>query len=103
MLATYITTSTTNDLQDTYHVVRYLKGTPTLGLTFSSNGLIQLFSFIDASYSQHADAKGQGGMTMSIGPYDASFYSKSRKIKLMARSSTEDEIQALDSAVYETV
>ena len=42
VLATYITTSTTNDLQDAYHVVKYLKGTPTLGLTFLSTGIIEL-------------------------------------------------------------
>ena len=72
-----------------------------MGLRFSSHGPIELFGYVDASYLAHEDAKGHTGMSYSIGEGNAAFYSRSFKQKLVGRSSTEAEIQALDQAVVE--
>ena len=72
-----------------------------LGLTFSAYGHVELFGYVDASYLAHDDAKGHSGMSYTIGENNAAFYSRSFKQKLVGRSSTEAEIQALDQAVVE--
>ena len=100
-LATKLAKPTAYDRKQAIRVVKYLAGTPTLGLTFSSNGPIELFGYVDASYLAHPDAKGHSGMSFTIGEDNAAFYSRSFKQKLVGRSSTEAEIQALDQAVVE--
>jgi hypothetical protein len=99
-LATKLGNPTAFDRKQAIRVVKYLAGTPTLGLTFSSFGPIELFGYVDASYLSYTDGKGHSGMSFSIGD-DAAFYSRSFKQKLVSRSSTEAEIQALDQAVVE--
>ena len=100
-LATKLAAPTAYHKKQALRVVKYLAGTPTLGLRFSSHGPIELFGYVDASYLAHEDAKGHTGMSYSIGEGNAAFYSRSFKQKLVGRSSTEAEIQALDQAVVE--
>jgi hypothetical protein len=100
-LATKLASPTAYHKKQALRVVKYLAGTPTLGLTFSSNGPIELFGYVDASYLTHDDAKGHSGMSYTIGEDNAAFYSRSFKQKLVGRSSTEAEIQALDQSVVE--
>ena len=73
------------------HVVKYLNGTVGLGLTFTASSLIELFAYIDASYNSHADTKGHTGICIAIGNDNTSFQSKSRKPKLVVKSSIEAE------------
>jgi hypothetical protein len=98
-LATYTAKPTEYHLQIAHRIIKYLINTKTLGLTFSPDGPIQLFSYVDASYNSHSDAKSHSGFTFSIGNNTAAFHSKSSKQKLVTRSSTESEFFALDSAV----
>ena len=100
-LATKLSQPTVYYRKQALRVVSYLAGTPTLGLTFSAKGPIELFGFVDASYLTHDDAKGHSGWSFSLSEHDAGFYSKSSKQKLVSRSSTEAEIQALDMAVVD--
>ena len=100
-LATKLAKPTAYDRKQAIRVVKYLAGTPTLGLTFTSHGPVELFGYVDASYLTHPDAKGHSGMSFTIGEDNAAFYSRSFKQKLVGRSSTEAEIQALDQAVVE--
>ena len=54
---------------------------------------------MDASYSIHFDSKGHTGVLISLGKDRCTVMAKSVKQKLVARSSTESELIALDDAL----
>jgi Reverse transcriptase (RNA-dependent DNA polymerase) len=101
VLATHVSAPTNDHLQQAYHVVRYLSTTRHLGLTFSPNGPVTMVSYVDASYNLHPDAKGHSGIAFSLGLENAPFLHKSIKQSLVARSSSESEIAAVDRAVVD--
>ena len=99
LLSTKLTTANKLDIQAALHIVRYLAGTRDLGLIFSSEATEKLFTYIDASYLTHSDAKSHSGMTYRLGCNTGSFFSRSQKQKLVTRSSAESELCALDKVV----
>ena len=84
-------------------ILSYVKTTQTLGITFTSDGPIQLFGHADASYNCHDDARSHTGLSYTIGTNTAAFHSRSSKQKNVTRSSTEAELYALDSCVTDIV
>jgi hypothetical protein len=95
-------------------VVRYLKGTIQLGLTFTSvkdhslQDYIQLVLYADASYITHKDGKSHSGITLHIKSdiiqnvdstenvvSTAPFYASSTKQSNVSLSSTEAEIEPI--------
>jgi hypothetical protein len=58
-----MTEATKTDIQDGFHSVKYLKGTPNLGLTFANNTEPILEAFIDASHLLHWDSKDDSGLS----------------------------------------
>jgi hypothetical protein len=76
-------------------VVRYLAGTPTIGLQFTASDM-QPRIYADASHSLHADGRGQGGVIITLG--SAPIFCRSFKIKSVTRSSSETELVALEDA-----
>ena len=85
-LATHVTAPTEYDLQEAYHVVRYLYNTKHLGLTFDAHGAITMYGYVDAAYNIHQDAKGHTGIHFTLGKQDAPFDHKSKKQSLVATS-----------------
>ena len=69
------------------HVLRYLRYTSELGLTyFTTDGAI-LHGHVDASYGTHLDGDSQGAHLLSIGKYSAPIYTHSSKIGRLIPSS----------------
>ena len=54
-------------------ILEYLASTPELGLTFSSQEGVVLYSTVDASYGNHDDSKSHSGCTLHIGRDSGSF------------------------------
>jgi hypothetical protein len=101
-LATRMTEATQSDIEDGLHIVKYLKGTPQLGLTFASGMEPILEAYMDASHLLHWDSKGHSGLAYRLGTSKtACFDFSSRKQSLVTRSSTESEIFVIDKGVYD--
>jgi hypothetical protein len=79
-----------DDYKKLTRVMRYLQGSIELKLALSADGSGAIQWWVDASYGVHADMKGHTGGTMSMGK--GSIYSTSSGQKLVARSSTENEL-----------
>ena len=87
------------------HILRYLKGTRTLGLTFSANpssSSSTLTGYADASWGEDLDTrKSQTGYVFMLGNASVSWNSKLQKT--VALSSTEAEYVSLSAAVQEAL
>jgi len=94
-LATRSANPTVEDFSKLMRVVRYLAGTPTIGLQFTASDM-QPRIYADASHSLHADGRGQGGVVITLG--SAPIFCRSFKIKSVTRSSSETELVALEDA-----
>ena len=102
LLATRVTEATQSDIEDGLHIVKYLKGTPDLGLTFTNNVDSVLVAFLDASHLQHWDSKGHSGLCYRLGRYrSACFDFCSKKQSLVTRSSSESEIYVIDKGCHD--
>jgi hypothetical protein len=104
-LATRKENCTEKDWQALKRVLRYLKGTRHIGLTFTPSNtgqreaVIRLFSWTDAAYAVHVDSRSHLGTCMSIGKHNtAKFQQTSAKAKRNHLSSTEAEVDAGVSA-----
>ena len=99
-LSTNIMNANDEYINDGKYIIKYLKGTKDLGLTFSTKVKPILVGYVDASYLTHEDAKSHSGICYSLGQGStACFFSKSAKQKLVTRSSAEAELYALDISV----
>ena len=85
-------------------VCTYLLNTIDLTLAFTPDSDMKIVSWIDASYAIHQDAKGHTGVIISMGNNKGSpIFLRSRKQKLVTRSSTESELVALHDASPQVV
>ena len=71
-------------------ILKYLKHTRTLGLTFHK-GDIHLYATADAAFDVYPDSKSHSGGTIHLGSNSASFFSMTQKQPIIADSSTEAE------------
>lgn len=90
-LATKMQSPTHGDYKKLTRVVRYLKKYPDIGVTLGGreNGY-EFEAHADASHHVHPDAKGQGGILLTMGK--RAVYAKTFKLKLTTMSSTESEL-----------
>jgi hypothetical protein len=107
-LCTRLKEPTEQDMAKLIKVMQYVSGTAEFGMVYSSGDEhLNVFAWIDASYAVHADAKGHSGTIVSVGNASATsgniIYVKSRKQKLVARSSTEAELIALHDGLPQVV
>lgn len=107
-LCTRLKCPTSEDLDKLERVMRYIAGTINHGIVYSAGSAdLRVFAWIDASYATHDDAKGHSGTIISVGSVPGSngniVYIKSRKQKLVARSSTEAELIALHDGLPQVV
>jgi hypothetical protein len=96
------TKATNLDLQALFRVLRYLNGTRDLGITLCKDvtlpKVVQLHAYEDAAYGVHSDSKSHSGYCFSLGPFNnGMFYARSFKQTNVALSSTEAEINPLES------
>ena len=86
------------DYQKLLRIVSYLGGTVTTSMVFQRTGKINPVIYADASHQYHLnDSKGHGGIIITLG--SAPIMTKSYKLKLVTRSSTESELVVLEEAV----
>jgi hypothetical protein len=95
-LATKCSRPTLADSNKLSRIVRYLAGTIDEGLEFRSDIKFQPQIYADASHLLHPGGHGQEGIIITNG--SAPVASRSVKIKLMTRSSSESELFALEEA-----
>jgi hypothetical protein len=96
-LCTRVTKSTAQDMTKLDRVLRYLNSTRDHCIVFENTGDLVIRAFIDASHATHEDGKGHMGVVVSVGL--GPVLTKSVKAKLIAKSSTEDELIALSEFV----
>lgn len=90
---------TNADFASIKHILRYLKGTITLGLTFQS-GSLQIHEFDDTDWAgSPIDRRSMSGFCIFLGPNLVSWVAK--KQPTMAHSSMEAEYHALAQAAIE--
>ena len=88
----------TEDNKRLDYLYRYLNATRKLGLTLTTQRDTEqvMQCFIDAAYAEHMDAKSHTGVNMNT-PLSASLVALSKKQSVVAKSSTEAELIALDA------
>ena len=87
------------DMKNAIRILRYLNGTKDDGLLYLSDKAWRLHMSVDASFNQHADAKGHSGYVIFASEGSAGILFKSTKQKTVADSSTEAELIALHDGV----
>jgi hypothetical protein len=101
MPVTYLATKSADPRQKDYNkamkILNYVIRTKTRVLWFGTHPTLELRVFTDASHMLHADAKGHGGIIVTYG--GTIIASKSFKMKLVTKSSTESELVAIEEAV----
>jgi hypothetical protein len=101
MPTTFLATKSADPKQKDYHklmkILAYAMATRLKHLLFSSNSDLTLQIYADAAHMLHKDSKGHGGILATLG--SAPIVSKSFKLKLVTRSSTESELLVLDEAI----
>ena len=84
-------------------VLRYVKGTQDLGITFRPSDDVRLTCKVDASFDSEPMSRSRSGMMFSLGPDAPAFHAKSTKQVMIAQSSTEAEYIALYEALLEII
>jgi hypothetical protein len=91
-LSTRVQEPTDEDYAKLKRVIRYLRGTPKLGIVLKVGAEPQLNISVDASFGVHSDGKSHSGVAVSYG-FGPLFVS-SRKQGIVTKSSTEAELVA---------
>ncbi len=92
-LTTRVSKSNVEDMEKLRRLIKYLAGTKNDKRIIGGENLLQLHSWIDASYAVHPNMRSHTGGCMSFGT--GIIHGKSSKQKLNAKSSTEAEIVGL--------
>ena len=95
-LATRSENPTQDDASKLFRVLKYLGGTRSTKLVIKRQDKIQPVIYADASHGLHEDGKGHGGIVITLG--SAPVYTKSYKLKMITRSSSEAELVVLEEA-----
>jgi hypothetical protein len=102
----FLTTRVKNPtVQDNFkldRVLKYLAGTKEMGLVLEIGNILQVRSYVDASFGVHVDYKGHTGGAIYLGK-SALVFSKSAKQKLMGKSSTETELVATSELLPQVI
>ncbi len=78
-LASCVSSPTSYDMTRLHRVLRYIKGTPNLGLVFRPSQSPNLECFVDASFDCHPDSKSHTGYCFFIGDRSGAFFARSAK------------------------
>lgn len=96
-LATKVTSPTIRDMKQLLYILEYLKNYTDRHIYFrcnNNNNRLEIYS--DASFNIHSNSAGHSGLVIRL--FGNTICCKSMKQKLIARSSTEAELIALDEA-----
>jgi len=95
-LATKSAVPTAEFYADALRVVAYVFNTKSISMQFSKSASMIPAIYADSSHLLHEDARGHGGIILSLG--SGPILTKSYKLKLNTRSSTESEIVVLEAS-----
>jgi hypothetical protein len=82
------------DMKRLDRVIGYLKETKDKGIKINVTDL-KLYAYFDASWACHSDLKGHTGIVITLGHNGFPLICKSKKQKVVSRSSTEAELIAM--------
>jgi hypothetical protein len=95
-LCTRTKSPTKGDERKLRKICAYITNTISLALVFTPSEDMEVVSWVDASYAVHEDAKSHSGTVITAGLERGSpVFIRSRKQKLVSRSSTEAELISL--------
>jgi hypothetical protein len=101
MPVTFLATKSANPKQKDYNkaikILNYIAQTKNRRLIFKYDSKLELTVYTDASHMLHHDAKGHGGILITYG--DTVVVTKSFKMKLITKSSTESELVAVEERI----
>jgi len=95
-LATKSASPTVEFYNDLLHIMAYVSNTQHYSLQFSKSASMVPSIYADSSHLLHQDARGHGGIILSLG--SGPIMTKSYKLKLNTRSSTESELVVLEAS-----
>ena len=98
-LCSRVSSATTDDKIKLIRVLKYLKGTINLGLTFKKSTNFTAISYVDASFGIHSDGTSRSGACELLG--GNFIICRSRKQKLVSLHSCESELYALSEQLVE--
>lgn len=102
-LATHVQTPEVKHFAALTRLLHYINGTTTYGIHLQPDNLIPVL-YCDASFGIHSDAKSHSGYFIALGSRTRGFVqATSQKQKLVTRSSTESELQALYTALPDVI
>ena len=93
--------STEEDWSKLRRLLHYINGTLDLKRVISMNDMLELRTWVDASYGVHQDMRGHTGGVMSLGR--GTVHHKTAKQKLNTKSSTESELVGASDYLPHTV
>ncbi len=99
-LATKSQNPTIIEWKQLMHLLKYINATKDYGIVLRPNSL-RLHVSCDASFNIHDDAKSHSGIIIQLGAEGGPIFAKSVKQKIVSRSSTEAELNALYDAIPE--
>ena len=94
VLSTKARSPNVHDMARLDRVIGYLWTTENLGLRIKIKSL-KLYAYFDASWACHSDLKGHTGIIVTLGFNGLPLMCKSKKQKVVSRSSTEAELIAM--------
>ena len=100
-LCTRVSKSDEDDWKKLKRVLKYLYGTLDMRRVIGSNGVMDIHTWIDASYAVHNDMRSQTGGCISMGR--GTVHGRSSKQKLNTKSSTEAEVVGMSEYIPYTI
>jgi hypothetical protein len=91
-LASRVQSPDCDDWSKLSRLFKYINDSKSLGIVLEPDTDMTIASYIDASYAVHGDMRSHAGTVIALGK--GPVYTKSSKIKLMVKSSTEAEVVA---------
>lgn len=96
VLAQHCNNPTWQNMNHVYRVLHYINATLDYGLEFRKDQPLRPVIYADASHALHETGHGHGGIILSLGT--APLLSRSFKLPIATKSSSESELVALDEA-----
>jgi Reverse transcriptase (RNA-dependent DNA polymerase) len=96
-LTTRVLYSTVQDWNKLARLLQYMNLSKNIIMKLSSNEILQISCYVDASFANHSDYKSTSGCVLTLGSGAA--HCKSSKQSLVTKSSTEAELVAISDCI----
>jgi hypothetical protein len=100
VLSRYLTNPSANYISATKHALRYLRGTPNLGITYGGGALEELYRYSDSDYAGCIETR-RSTIGYLFNYYSSAISFRLKRLQVVALSSTETEYYRLSNAIRE--